>query len=233
MKAPFSWPKSSFSSRASGIAAQLMATKGALARAESWWSGARHQLLARAALPEDQDRGVAARPPVWIASIVSFRAGSSPSTRGRPNRRWYSSFSSTYSVRRRRRSIARSRSSRRWSVSTGFVRKSAAPVLHGLDGLLDGPEGRHHDDGRLRVGLERGLEHVEAAAGGEPQVGQHDEEARALEPPAGLVGVSGLVDAPAARLQGLAQHRRAAIPCLRRSGCRPRNKMIGAGGRVR
>jgi hypothetical protein len=63
----------------------------------------------------------------WRASIASLSVGSSPSTRGSPKRRWYSSFRSTSSVTRRRFSTARSRRSSRWSVSTGLVRKSAAP----------------------------------------------------------------------------------------------------------
>ena len=38
VKAPLSWPNSSFSSRLSGIAAQLIATNGPLARPDSWCS---------------------------------------------------------------------------------------------------------------------------------------------------------------------------------------------------
>ncbi len=58
VKAPFSWPKSSFSSRASGMAAQLMATKGPLARGGELVERAAHQLLAGAALAEDEHGGV-------------------------------------------------------------------------------------------------------------------------------------------------------------------------------
>jgi hypothetical protein len=63
-------------------------------------------------------------------------------------------------------------------VSTGFVRKSA-PLLHGADRLLDGAEGGHHHDGRLGVGVERRLQHVETAAHGQLQVRQHDQVAKA------------------------------------------------------
>ena len=56
VKAPRSWPKSSLSSRVSGIAAQLTATKGPPERAEQLVEGARHQLLAGAGLAVDQDR---------------------------------------------------------------------------------------------------------------------------------------------------------------------------------
>ncbi len=37
VKAPFSWPKISLSSRVSGIAAQLIATNGNAARGLNWW----------------------------------------------------------------------------------------------------------------------------------------------------------------------------------------------------
>ena len=79
-------------------------------------------------------------------------------------------------------------------------------LLHRADRLLDRPEGRHHHDRRLGVGLARGLEHVEAAAGGQPEVGEDDEVAEGREPPPGLVGVRRLVDRVAARLEGLPQH---------------------------
>ena len=52
-------------------------------------------------------------------------------------------------------------------------------LLHGAHRLLDGAEGGHDDDGHLRVGLPRRLQHVEAAARGQPQVGQDHQEAAA------------------------------------------------------
>ena len=87
VNAPFSWPKSSFSSRASGMAAQLMATKGPLARAESWW---RARLISSLPVPLSPRMSTVASVAAarWIASIVSLRAGSSPRTLGRPKRRW-------------------------------------------------------------------------------------------------------------------------------------------------
>ena len=50
VKAPRSWPKSSLSSRVSGMAAQLTATKGPLARGGELVEGARDELLAGAGL---------------------------------------------------------------------------------------------------------------------------------------------------------------------------------------
>ncbi len=37
VKAPFSWPNSSLSSRSFGMAAQLTSTNGLLARSDCWW----------------------------------------------------------------------------------------------------------------------------------------------------------------------------------------------------
>ena len=58
VKAPFSWPNSSDSSRFSGIAAQLTATNGPCGAAAVAVDGARHQLLAGAALAGDQHAGL-------------------------------------------------------------------------------------------------------------------------------------------------------------------------------
>ena len=52
------WPNSSHSSSASGIAPQLTATNGPVARARRAWSGAGDHLLAGAALAGDEDGGV-------------------------------------------------------------------------------------------------------------------------------------------------------------------------------
>src|SRR5450755_2022252 len=57
VKAPRAWPKSSLSSNASGMAAQLIATNGPVLRAPSRCS-ARAELLAGAALTGDEHRGV-------------------------------------------------------------------------------------------------------------------------------------------------------------------------------
>ena len=58
VKAPFSWPNSSFSSSVSGIAAQLMATNGPFAAVRELVQRARHQLLAGAAFAQQQHRRV-------------------------------------------------------------------------------------------------------------------------------------------------------------------------------
>ena len=61
VKAPFSWPNSSLSSRFSGIAAQLTEMNGLSARVRFAVDVARQHFLAGAALAGDQDRGIARR----------------------------------------------------------------------------------------------------------------------------------------------------------------------------
>ena len=61
VNAPFSWPNSSLSSNVSGIAAQLIGTKGPFARGLSLWIALREQLLAGAAFAEQQDRHIGRR----------------------------------------------------------------------------------------------------------------------------------------------------------------------------
>ena len=61
VNAPFSWPKSSLSSRVAGIAAQLTATSGARGARAQAVDRAGDELLARAALAGDQHRGVGRR----------------------------------------------------------------------------------------------------------------------------------------------------------------------------
>ena len=69
------------------MAAQLMATNGPLARGESW---CRARLISSLPVPLSPSRSTVASLAAarWMASMVSLRAGSSPITRGRPNRRW-------------------------------------------------------------------------------------------------------------------------------------------------
>ena len=61
VKAPFTWPKSSLSSRVSGMAPQLTATKGLSRRGLVEWMARGDQLLAGAALAGDQHGGRAVR----------------------------------------------------------------------------------------------------------------------------------------------------------------------------
>ena len=60
MNAPFSWPKSSDSSRFSEGAAQLTASMGRSRRAEAMMNRPGDDFLAGAAFAADQHRGVAA-----------------------------------------------------------------------------------------------------------------------------------------------------------------------------
>ena len=64
MKLPFTWPNSSDSRSVSGRPAQLTATIGATRARAALMDGVRHELLADAALPGDEDLGVRPRDPV-------------------------------------------------------------------------------------------------------------------------------------------------------------------------
>ena len=72
VKAPLSWPKSSLSTSVAGKAAMFTATKGAPWRAAVLVDGARHQLLAGAALAGDEHR----RPPRTAARPMAFHTAS-------------------------------------------------------------------------------------------------------------------------------------------------------------
>ncbi len=166
----------------------------------------RHQLLAGAALPEDQHRGVAPRRPL---------DGEHRLSQGRvlPDHPWEAEPPLVLVLQEdvvgvEASALHRAIQQQQEVIGVDRLREEVrGAVLHGLHGLLDGPERGHHQDGRLRVGLERSLEDVEAAPGRQAQVRQDDEESRPLEPAPGLVGIPGLLDAPGARLQGLPEHR--------------------------
>ena len=78
VNAPFSWPNSSLSSSVSGSAAQLTATNGPRRAARSLVERARDQLLAGAALAEDQHGGVASARPARRCRAASCMRGDAP-----------------------------------------------------------------------------------------------------------------------------------------------------------
>ena len=130
VKAPFSWPNSSFSSSVSGMAAQLMATNGPLARVRELVQRRAPSAPCRCRSRRGRSTVASVGAARWMASIVSFSAGSSPRTRGRPKRRWYSSFSSTYSVIRRRWSMARLDQEQQVIGVHGLGEELGGAVLH-------------------------------------------------------------------------------------------------------
>ena len=206
VKAPFSWPNSSFSRRFSGIAAQLMATKGPLARAESWCSA---RLISSLPVPlSPRSRTVVSVAAARCRdSMDSFSAGSSPSTRGSPKRRWCSSFRQ-HQLGPLAPPLHRAVQEQEEVVGVdGLGQEVGGAVLHGPDRLLHRSEGGHDDDRHLGVSLPRRFQDVEAAAGGQLQVGQDHQVPLTLETTPGLVGVPGLVHPVATGLQGLPQHR--------------------------
>ena len=206
VKAPFSWPKSSLSSRFSGIAAQLMATKGPLARGR--------ELVERPAISSL---------PVPLSPSSSTVA----SVAGRALQREHRLLERRVLAQHARQPVAPlvvllqqhqlGRHAARLDGAVeqqqqvvgvhGLGQEVGRPLLHGAHRVLDGAEGGHHHDRRLGVGVERRLQHVEPAARGQLQVGEHDEVAEGLELAAGLLGIARLVDGVAARLEGRPQHR--------------------------
>ena len=58
----------------------------------------------------------------------------------------------------------------------GLGQEVGGALLHRAHGVVDGAEGGHDDDGDVGVRLLGRLQHVEAAARGEAQVGEHDQE---------------------------------------------------------
>src|SRR3989344_2680800 len=74
VKAPLTWPNSSDSSRASGMAPQLTATKGWRARAGAM-DGLGQQLLARAAIAQQQHTGVRLGHHVGLGQQVGHAVG--------------------------------------------------------------------------------------------------------------------------------------------------------------
>ena len=146
---PFSWPKSSLSISSSGMAAQFTCTKrSSLAQAVAV-DGARHQLLADAALARDEHGGVGRRRAPHRVPAPSRSAALSPTI-------WYRS--STLFLQRggSRRAGASGRArcaatSRTRSLSSGFSMKSNAPELGRLDRGLDGAVAGEDHDGQRAV----------------------------------------------------------------------------------
>ena len=176
VKAPFSWPNSSFSSSVSGMAAQLMATNGPLARSESWCSERAISSLPVPLSPRSSTVAsvAAAR---WMDSIVSLSAGSSPSSLGSPNAPLV--FLLEQHVLGEQPAAVDGAVEEDHEVVGvhGLGQEVGGALLHRAHRLVDGAEGGHHHHRHVRVRLLRRLQHVEAAARGQPQVGQDDEVA--------------------------------------------------------
>ena len=205
VNAPFSWPKSSFSSRASGMAAQLMATKGPLARAESWWS---ERAISSLPVPLSPRRSTVASVAAarWRAIMASFRAASSPMSRGQPD--------APLVVLLEQHVFGEEAAPLQGALEQehevlgvdGLGQEVGRALLHRAHRVVDRRVGGHDDDGHVGVGLLGRLQDLEPAPRRQLQVGEHDEHARGLQPPARLVGVARLVDGEAARLERLAEH---------------------------
>ena len=127
--------------------------------------------------------------------------------RGMPCRAASSSFSTTFSVTRRRCSIARDTSRRRCSGSTGLAREVERAFLHRSDGILNAAVGRHDDDRRVDILFLHRPQHAEAVTLRQAQVGQHDGRPRLGQLPPRLRFVTRFNHGMPVALERVAQHR--------------------------
>ena len=163
VKLPFSWPKSSLSMSPSGMAPQLMATKGWSRRSLRGVDGAGHHLLAGPALAGDEHGGPGGRH--LLDQLAHLRmAGESPRISSAPVRRaptWWRStrFSATQGPVLQRLLDHQPELLHLEGLQDVVV----GPQLHGLDGVLGGGEGGHHH--HLGAGATRAFtaaQHVES-----------------------------------------------------------------------
>ena len=125
------------------MAAQLMATNGPLARAESWWSERAMQLLARPALPEEEDGGVGGGRALDGDIIASFRAASSPmQARQADPLLVFLLQQDVFGEEPAALQGALEQEHAGARCPTGLVRKSVAPSLHRAHGVVDGARRR-------------------------------------------------------------------------------------------
>ena len=188
---------------------------------ESWWSA---RLISSLPVPLSPSSSTVASVAAarWMASMVSLSAGSSPSTRGQPEAPLVLLLEQ-HELGDQAAPFDRAVEEEQQVVGVDRLGEEVGgPLLHGPHRLLDGAEGGHHQHRRLGVGLAGRLQHVEAAARGQPEVGEDDQVAGGLEPPARLVGVARLFDGIAAATRASSAASCGATPCPRRSGCRPR-----------
>ena len=154
VKAPFSWPKSSLSRRDSGSAAQFTATKGPARRGARPVQGPRDQLLAGAALAEQEHGGVAVRHRPDLLEQGLDRRGAAHHTLEaelplhlRAERCAFSGAAAGSSSARRMARVTSASLKRLGEVVVGAL-------AHGLDGGLQAAE-RGHEQTRVRGGRAR------------------------------------------------------------------------------
>ena len=206
VNAPFSWPKSSVSSRFSGIAAQLMATNGPSARGLSACSARANSSLPVPLSPSS-------------STVVSVAGRALQRDRHLLQPRILADDLRRAAARGEllleqdvlgRQPALRERALDHQQQMIGIDRlgeKVERAFLHRRDGVLDAAEGRHHDDGQFGIELLGGAQHAEAVAVRQPEVGQHDAGTRALQRGDGLGLVARFDDGVALRLERVAQHR--------------------------
>ena len=173
VKAPRTCPKSSDSSTPSASAAQFTGRKGPSARSDSWW-------IARAtsSLPVPVSPVTST-----VASVGATRAMISKTARidgDRPNSPpGGSAPADGTDGRRSRRASTRAL---RTSGSTGFVRKSSAPVWRAVTGGIDGPKAADHEDRCVLTPRAKHLDDPDPVQPRHTQVEEDQVELGLLEP---------------------------------------------------
>ena len=177
VKAPRSWPKSSLSSSVSGIAAQLIATNGAVAPRRERVDRAREELLAGAALALEQDGRVGRRDALGLGAHGADRGGLAHDRRHRARLRLGEEQRLRASAPAARSRARRSRRSR--SGSTGLVMKSSAPCFIASTAVSIEPKAVMTSTGSVGSTAIAASRTASAVGAGQPPVGQ-DEVRRAL-----------------------------------------------------
>ena len=173
VKLPFSWPKSSLSMSPSGMAPQLMATKGWSRRSLRAW-----MLRATTSLPVPLSPVTSTVVRVGASFSTSWRTSrmggdspriSSPPAAPRPD------LVAEEPVLGHERPVLERLLEHQAELLhlEGLQHVVVGPELHGLHGVLGGGEGGHdHHLGPGRLGL-HGAEQVEPRLAAEPQVAHH------------------------------------------------------------
>ncbi len=206
VNAPFSWPKSSVSSRFSGIAAQLMATNGPSARGLSTWSARAKSSLP---VPLSPSRSTVASVAAarCSATVTCFSPGSSPTICGAPRRAASSSLQEDVLGRQpalRERTLDHQQ---QMIGIDGLGEEVERAFLHRRHRVLDAAERGHHDHGQLGVELLGGAQHAKTVAVGQPEIRQHQARPRRSQHLHCLGLVARFEHRVALRLERMAQHR--------------------------
>ena len=172
VNAPFSWPKSSLSSRLCGIVAQLTSSSGRERRVDSAWMCRASTFLPEPLSPVTRIVATSERATCSATPSTSRKTGDSPTTAcvRRRSRRCLAACASS-SMPRTCSDRSTSATSSVWS--TGLETKSRAPSFIARTASSTSPDRRHDDDAAILEALAVGGVEVEAVAVGQTEIEQH------------------------------------------------------------